>query len=736
MLRLKDLKKTATYETNAQALLAADHDDQVKEIKAEEKDAAEAKAATRSVIDAGVSKVKREPEPVVDADLEPVSQTGVDMAGFDAELLQEKRKELVATQEAIAMVEETASLSQEERDAARVKAGERIAALKEVIADQEARLDQYSINLEEYVSKIKSGEVEQQDSATAETILRDAEAVVGALMEPRSANIPKEEPAGAEPLPAAAEGLSDDDVILASVQSQLNAEKESDLAQADQPQSGEEAENAPVASPEAEAPHPAEAQATADDEAAKKERAEKLAAAAAPAQEQPQDQAAQTLPGIPANIEAYHETASEHMERVMQGAPETFNGISDASDEDFDAQEQAEMRFRQEEERKENTVSDEFPWLRRPKDWPSFIRFPSEKDLIALRVENASKLDEMKKLEEAILDIAEKLKSGAVEEEKREAAAAYLARSQKSLADKRRQYEEWPDQVNARFSQYSDLMRARAKQIDKWLKREYDAVNRWDLGSYGNFMRGFGNLRHKATHRVTPQKVERAVRHLTKTPTEAHMRNSEEDRAALDAAGHTDPHKHIKWALLLDPHLRPDDPKFKPIARFGHDVLRTRDGATLVAKGDELFVARFSNPTKQAAMLLIREAIERGWDQINITGTREFCQFAEDLLTGNVDGFVVDRTIRAKIQTRDGIGAPRPRFITAAPPALHSAGSTDAEKARAANEELLGHKGGTSALPTGENPELLDNPLDPGNGDHQENRAEAEAENETSLEHS
>lgn len=85
-----------------------------------------------------------------------------------------------------------------------------------------------------------------------------------------------------------------------------------------------------------------------------------------------------------------------------------------------------------------------------------------------------------------------------------------------------------------------------------------------------------------------------------------------------------DPFKGIRFALLLNPDaeaLRRDC----PVATWGHNEAVTFDNAKVTATMDGM---KAWPPTQDAAVTMVREAWQRGWDTITIDGTPEFCRAA------------------------------------------------------------------------------------------------------------
>jgi hypothetical protein len=207
-------------------------------------------------------------------------------------------------------------------------------------------------------------------------------------------------------------------------------------------------------------------------------------------------------------------------------------------------------------------------WIVKPDVWPSFVKFPSQRDLEAIRVAE----------ENGLLD------------------------------DERKQ------KFNEDFQKRSLLMQSRAAQIDTWIYQENDAYVQ-DERKRGFLFRPLilKNLEDlKAQRQKSLEEHEKAL------------------SGSSGKQNFQDPFWDIKWAVLLDPTASPNDQKFKNVARWGHNSAVMLDGGQLCVDDDGMHVPRGCMGTKMAAEAAVMEALERGWKSINIAGSEEFVQAAKE----------------------------------------------------------------------------------------------------------
>lgn len=217
----------------------------------------------------------------------------------------------------------------------------------------------------------------------------------------------------------------------------------------------------------------------------------------------------------------------------------------------------------------ESNIAD---WIKKPDVWPSFIKFPSQRDLDAIRfAEQSGELDQDRM-----------------------------------------------DKFNAHFEELSVMMQGRARQMDKWIFSENDAA----IKSWSDRRNFFGK-------RPLIRKTLEDIR------TERENADIEKEKAASEGREYSgkhdaDPFCGIKWAVLLDPYASPDDPRFANVARFGHSAAVMHDGGQLRVDDSGMFIQDGVEATAMAGKMAVMEAIERGWTSINICGNEEFVTAARE----------------------------------------------------------------------------------------------------------
>ncbi|KKO01859.1 hypothetical protein LCGC14_0112140 [marine sediment metagenome] len=284
-------------------------------------------------------------------------------------------------------------------------------------------------------------------------------------------------------------------------------------------------------------------------------------------------------------------------------------------------------------------------WIIKPDVWPSFVKFPSVRDLEAIRVAE----------ENGLLD------------------------------DERKQ------KFNEDFQKRSLLMQSRAAQIDTWIYEENDAF------TYDERKRGF-LFRPLILKNIEDLKAQR-------------LKSLDEHEKSLGGNGGThnvqDPFWDIKWAILLDPTASPNDPKFKNVARWGHNAAIMVDGGQLCVDEDGMHVPRGCMGTKMAAEAAVMEALERGWKSINIAGSEEFVEAAKEA--------ALAAGLGAKLTTYYGFaGKSKPEYIMPKPPKLSGVQNTQ-DDTLAAHDQLMSDAGkeGSGEASRGHSPALKKPDIEP-----------------------
>ena len=245
-------------------------------------------------------------------------------------------------------------------------------------------------------------------------------------------------------------------------------------------------------------------------------------------------------------------------------------------------------------------------WIRKPDYWPVFMAFPTRWDVKEIRRAD----------EEGGLDAERKKK------------------------------------FNKNFRDLSDLMRDRAKQMNDWIISVNEKImpgeRNWVGVAESHIKKDIHTL-HRYRARLELERDRAARRGRIITP----------DIVA-------DPFMDIKWAILLDPHAPEDDPRFTDVHRWGHGLAILRDGGVL--RVDENGVRRPSGTdgTFMAGKMAVREAFERGWSSINVSGEKEFIEGARREATRVGIG--------ASVTTRYGLmGKSRTEYILPKPPKMTEA---------------------------------------------------------------
>lgn len=226
------------------------------------------------------------------------------------------------------------------------------------------------------------------------------------------------------------------------------------------------------------------------------------------------------------------------------------------------------------------------------------------------------------------------------------------------------------------MEQLSRDMVTRAQQIDDWLLRKGDQ----------KLAAGIRREREKSRKSYLST-LRNRLPMLGKTETDdvkASGSDVEDEVVVNDQLYINDPHRGIRFATLLSVQ---ENALTKPgqdiVAAWGHRELRTRDGGSVIARGDELCVPRrvASGVTPQAAMAMVLEAQQRGWETIKVTGNIEFCHHVKQAAAQV--GMGADLRIRngGLICMRDHLSPNVPRFY-------------DAEIRDKAAERYAGPKGG------------------------------------------
>lgn len=265
-----------------------------------------------------------------------------------------------------------------------------------------------------------------------------------------------------------------------------------------------------------------------------------------------------------------------------------------------------------------NAPEADYPdWIKKPAVWPAFIEFPSKRDLEAIRVaEEKGKLDDERK-----------------------------------------------DKFNEHFERMSLLMQQRARQIDGWITAENDEILKQEKNSFGifrSYVKKDLNALRKERDEFEEQRQE-ALRKGEETPVR-------------------DPFFDVKWAVLLDPHASPDDPRFAQVARWGNRTATMIDGGSLRVDDDGMHVPHGDDGSEMAGKMAVLEAMERGWTSIDIAGSEEFVKGAREA--------AIQAGMGAKITTYYGfIGRSKAEFIMPKPPKMPGI-ETPQDEAKDAHEDL------------------------------------------------
>ena len=306
-----------------------------------------------------------------------------------------------------------------------------------------------------------------------------------------------------------------------------------------------------------------------------------------------------------------------HISEVDSGR--VVNSVTQIADEEAFKKEAEDHLAIHQEKRAENLPE----WIEVPEVWPKFMKFPRKKDLDAIR----------------------------------------YAEEQGGLTD------EVKEEFNANFAKQSELMQARAAQLDAWIMEENEQIM----------------AQEKRIKLIFKPLVKRELKLIEKNRAKAEKVNAASIKKGKGIKIAEDPFKDIKWATLLDPHASPDDPRFTNVGRWGHNCVELIDGGKLFANDEGMHVPFGDDGSTMAGEMAVQEAIERGWTSINISGSEEFIEGARKA--------ALAAGLGAKLTTQYGFSkSARPEFIMPNPPKL-AGFRTEAEKTQDAHRELMSDKG-------------------------------------------
>lgn len=82
-------------------------------------------------------------------------------------------------------------------------------------------------------------------------------------------------------------------------------------------------------------------------------------------------------------------------------------------------------------------------------------------------------------------------------------------------------------------------------------------------------------------------------------------------------------HDHVAWAFILDPNADFQSSYNQTVMSIGRSSLTTIDGGKVRVTENGLTVKTYS---PMAAQVIVEEALARGWDHINVTGSRKLVE--------------------------------------------------------------------------------------------------------------